>query len=112
MVPARKEMRGLQQMVLPGHIPARRAAWTALQGKLRTTRSKKMAVARLGGVSRPRRRRFPLGTALRRLRLRCRLAALYRRALRRLRASCASGAVQSLLEGAAMVGAARLDAEV
>ncbi|CAL4933813.1 unnamed protein product [Urochloa decumbens] len=111
MVPARKEMRSLQQMVSGGHVAARRAAWTALQGK-RRTRRRKIAVARLGGDGRPRRRMFPLGTALRRLRLRWRLAALYRRALRRLRAACASGAVQSLLQGAAMVGAARLDAEV
>ncbi|RCV42707.1 hypothetical protein SETIT_9G237600v2 [Setaria italica] len=98
-------MRGLRQMV-SGHAVASRAPWMALQGKGR--RRRKMAVARLGGDVRPR-RRF-LGTALRRLHLRWRLAAMYRRALRRLRAACASGAVQRILESAALVGAARLDA--
>jgi hypothetical protein len=98
-------MSGLRQMVSGRHVVARRAPWTALPGKGRGRR--KMAVARLGGDGGPR-RGFP-GTpaALRRLRLRWRLAALYRRTLRRLRA-----AVRSVLEGAAVVGAARLDAGV
>ncbi|ONM06184.1 hypothetical protein ZEAMMB73_Zm00001d032839 [Zea mays] len=87
---------------------ARRVPRTALQGSRKARR--KMAVARLGGSGRTR-RRF-LGTALiRRLRLRC-VAALYRRALRRLRAACASDAVQRVLESAALVGAVRMDAGV
>lgn len=68
-----------------------------------------MAVARLGGGGPPR-RRF-LWTALHRPRVRW-LAALYRRAVQRLRAACASEAVRSVLEGAAMVGVARLDAVI
>ncbi|KAG2548770.1 hypothetical protein PVAP13_9KG217000 [Panicum virgatum] len=94
----------LRQMVSVGHVVARRA-W--LPGGKGNRGRRKMAVARLGGDGRPR-RTFPG-----RLRLRWRLTALYyRRAMRRLRAACASGAVQRVLEGAATVGAARLDAGV
>lgn len=100
-------MRGLLQE-MAGNA-ARRAPRTALQGSGRRRRRRKMAVARLGGSGMPQ-HRF-VGTALRRLRLRW-VAALYRRALRRLRAACASEAVQRVAEGAALVGAVRLDAGV
>ncbi|EAY87747.1 hypothetical protein OsI_09162 [Oryza sativa Indica Group] len=70
-------------------------------------RKRKMAVARLGGGAGGRRRLFG---AFRRLRVRW-LAALYRRSLRRLRA-CYAKAIRDVLEGAALVGAARADAGV
>ncbi|GJM84683.1 hypothetical protein PR202_ga00376 [Eleusine coracana subsp. coracana] len=67
-----------------------------------------MAVVWLGN-GRPQ-RRFVAATLRRRLRLRF-VAALYRRALRRLRAASAA-AFKDVLEGAAMVGAARLNGDI
>ena len=103
-------MSDLQEMA--GNVPRRALRTVALQGSGKSRRRRKMAVARLrGSGSRPR-RRFLWTTALHRLRLRW-VTALYRRALRRLRAACcASEAVQRVLEGAALVGAVRLDAGV
>ena len=101
-------MSDLQEMA--GNVPRRALRTVALHGSGKSRR-RKMAVARLrGSGSRPR-RRFLGTTALHRLRLRW-VTALYRRALRRLRAACASEAVQRVLEGAALVGAVRLDAGV
>ncbi|KAJ1295404.1 hypothetical protein BS78_01G221100 [Paspalum vaginatum] len=99
-------MMGLQQVA--GHLAP---PWTALPRSGTRGRSRrKMAVARLGGSGGRSRCRL-LGTALRRLRLRW-VAALCRRAVRRQRAACANGAAQRVLEGAALVGAVRLDAGV
>jgi hypothetical protein len=103
---------------MDGHVavaPRRDAAFrattrrtlTILHGSCRVRR-RKMAVVRLGDGSR-RPRRF-MG-ALRRLRLRWVVAAMYRRALRRLRA-CYAKAIRDVLEGAALVGAVRADAGV
>jgi hypothetical protein len=103
-------MRDLQEMA--SNVARRAPRTVVLQGSGESRRRRrKMAVARLGGSVRRPRRRF-LGTALiRRLRLRW-VTALYRRSLRRLRAACASEAVQRVLEAAALVGAVRLDAGV
>ncbi|KAF0931201.1 hypothetical protein E2562_002550 [Oryza meyeriana var. granulata] len=102
----------LEQMA--GHVvaPRREAAFRATRRTVAIlngscSRRRKMAVVRLGAGSR-RPRRF-LAT-LRRLRLRW-VAAMYRRALRRLRA-CYDKAIKDVLEGAALVGAVRADAGI
>ena len=102
-------MRDLQEMAV--NVARRAPRPVVLQGSGKSRRRRKMAVARLGGSVRRPRRRFLGTTLIRRLRLRW-VTALYRRALRRLRAACASEAVQRVLEGTALVGAARLDAGV
>jgi hypothetical protein len=106
-----RSMRDLQEMA--SNVARCAPKTVVLQGSGKSRRRRKMAVARLGGsVRRPRRRFLGVGTALiRRLRLRW-VTALYRRSLRRLRAACASEAVQRVLEAAALVGAVRLDAGV
>uniref|UniRef100_A0A0E0PUR1 Uncharacterized protein n=1 Tax=Oryza rufipogon TaxID=4529 RepID=A0A0E0PUR1_ORYRU len=76
------------------------SAATATAGRMRR---KKVAVVRLGGGGGGTKRR--LFGALRRLRVRW-LAAMYRRALRRLRV-CYANAVRDLIDGAALAGALR-----
>ncbi|KAL6606000.1 hypothetical protein ACP70R_041653 [Stipagrostis hirtigluma subsp. patula] len=84
--------------------PRRRAAPGAPQAR---GRRKRMAVARLGGGGGGGGKRRLFGALRLRVRLRVRwpwLAAVYRRALRRLRAGYAQ-AVRDLVEGTALMGA-------
>uniref|UniRef100_A0A0E0DYD4 Uncharacterized protein n=1 Tax=Oryza meridionalis TaxID=40149 RepID=A0A0E0DYD4_9ORYZ len=78
------------------------SAATATAGRMRR---KKVAVVRLGGGGGGGGTKRRLFGALRRLRLRW-LAAMYRRALRRLRV-CYANAVRDLIDGAALAGALR-----
>ncbi|KAL5211277.1 hypothetical protein ABZP36_022124 [Zizania latifolia] len=84
---------------------ARRTVTTILRG---SGSRRRMAAVWLGDGRKL--RRFQLAGTLRRLRLRW-VAAMYRRALRRLRA-CYAKVIQDVLEGAALVGAVRADAGI
>ncbi|KAL5199978.1 hypothetical protein ABZP36_021181 [Zizania latifolia] len=87
-------------MLFRFRMPRRRAAAAAaVAGR----RRKKVAVVRLGGGGGEGGRKRLFFGALRRLRVRW-LAAMYRRALRRLRV-CYANAVRDLIEGAALAGA-------
>uniref|UniRef100_J3MC42 Uncharacterized protein n=1 Tax=Oryza brachyantha TaxID=4533 RepID=J3MC42_ORYBR len=84
-------------------MPKRRRAAASAAAAAAGRRRRKVAVVRLGGGGGGTGRR--LFGAMRRLRVRW-LAAMYRRALRRLRVCCAN-AVRDLIDGAALAGALR-----
>uniref|UniRef100_J3LHN8 Uncharacterized protein n=1 Tax=Oryza brachyantha TaxID=4533 RepID=J3LHN8_ORYBR len=93
-------------VVAPRREAALRAARRTVTILRRSSRRRRMAVVMLGDGRRPRLYLATLG----RLRLRW-AAAMYRRALRRLRA-CYAKAIKDVVEGAALVGAVRADAGV
>uniref|UniRef100_A0A0D9YZ75 Uncharacterized protein n=1 Tax=Oryza glumipatula TaxID=40148 RepID=A0A0D9YZ75_9ORYZ len=101
-------MRSPEQMAGHAVAPRREAPFRATTRRAVSRRRKKMAVVRLGDGSR-RPRRFMGGAPEAAAAVGVLVVAMYRRALRRLRA-CYAKAIRDILEGAALVGAVRADA--